>query len=751
MWRAALGTLILLVGALAAPSTHPACAGEVQRREILALYDSEHEADITNSRLHRFAEMPLNHLGFHLRYHDVNEPMPEPKTLLGHAGVITWFADPLKNPFPYLGWASKVVRQGTKFVILGETGVDPTGTARAALNMFVGSIGLGFTGGYVGTTFGTQVGLKDRGMIGFEHGLDPNFPPYPIAEIVARDVTPLLAVKAPQREGGRRSILVATSPRGGYAAFGYEFFPELQSLELGQWIINPFEFFRRAFGGGDAPIPDVTTVSGRRIYFSHIDGDGWNNVTTVDRELPRGVLSAEIMLNELIAPFPDLPVTVALIGGDVDPRLGGSTEARNVARRIFALPQVEVGSHTYTHPFAWEFFADYQRSREVALVKENSPQPGIATYLQDFRAALGLGHRHRAGDYVAGSADLPRAFMRDPFDLDQEIAGSIALAESLAPQGKRTMVLQWSGNTRPFEDAIRATRAAGVLNINGGDSRFDTSFPSVAYVPPIGRMVGSERQVYAVNSNENTYTNGWTSNFAGQQQLSQTLKNTELPRRLKGMNVYYHVYSAERRASLDVVKNFLIAARSTKLTPITTSHYAEMANGFFSTTIVLHEPQVWSIANRGALETVRLDDADGKTLDLRRSHGVLGQNRHAGSLYIALDPDVPNPVVALDSAEGGPRGGASLVESRWRLRELTRSGCSFHYKTQGFGRGEFVWEGLIPGAAYQIKSESGAAEPWTAKVEADDEGKLEYTLPIKDMSRLVNTNDLAKVTVGCVH
>ncbi len=29
------------------------------------------------------------------------------------------------------------------------------------------------------------------------------------------------------------------------------------------------------------PVPDVTTHSGRRMYYSHIDGDGWRNVTLV--------------------------------------------------------------------------------------------------------------------------------------------------------------------------------------------------------------------------------------------------------------------------------------------------------------------------------------------------------------------------------------------------------------------------------------------------------------------------------------
>jgi len=30
------------------------------------------------------------------------------------------------------------------------------------------------------------------------------------------------------------------------------------------------------------PVPDVTTLDGRRMYFSHIDGDGWNNISEIE-------------------------------------------------------------------------------------------------------------------------------------------------------------------------------------------------------------------------------------------------------------------------------------------------------------------------------------------------------------------------------------------------------------------------------------------------------------------------------------
>jgi polysaccharide biosynthesis protein PelA len=41
------------------------------KREILALYDGAQESDPDSTRIHRFAEMPLNHLGFILRFNKI--------------------------------------------------------------------------------------------------------------------------------------------------------------------------------------------------------------------------------------------------------------------------------------------------------------------------------------------------------------------------------------------------------------------------------------------------------------------------------------------------------------------------------------------------------------------------------------------------------------------------------------------------------------------------------------------------------
>ena len=149
------------------------------------------------------------------------------------------------------------------------------------------------------------------------------------------------------------------------------------------------------------PIPDVTTLSGRRVWFSHIDGDGWNNVSRMEAYREKPTIAATVVLKELIAPYPDLPVAVGVIGADIDERYGTPEAARTAAHELFALPQVEVATHTYTHPYQWSFFESYDRKLEERLIgpdeselKETStprsriklPLYGIASYTSNLYA-----------------------------------------------------------------------------------------------------------------------------------------------------------------------------------------------------------------------------------------------------------------------------------------------------------------------------------------------------------------------------
>lgn len=723
------------------------------KRDILALYDSKAEGQIRETRIHKYAEMPLDYLGFKLTYWDVNTPLPSPDELRRFRGVLTWFIEPLAAPGPYLDWIDRATDRGLPLVVFSELAPpNPVGTEPIARRVW-NRLGLTPTSSFINVTTASKISSADAGMIGFERPIDKALPPYLVMLADAQATEVRLAIDTPLRSGRAAAALVTTSKSGGFVSDNYSVFYEPNTDRV-LWSINPFAFFKATFGRDRMPIPDVTTLSGRRMYFSQIDGDGWNNVTEIERFQADKLLSSEVIEREVIKPYPDLPVSVGVIGGDVDLRLGGTPQSIGVARRLFALPQVEVASHTYTHPFDWSFFEHYDRRAELKIIDEfQRAKPSLVDTAKDAVASLATSsgavpHRHNFGGVPVSNGDLPRAYMVDPFDLTQDIREGLAIAESLAPPGKRAPIVQWSGNCVPFEAAVKLTRDLKVLNINGGDARLDKDYPSVTYIPPISRTVGSQRQIYAVNSNENTYTNDWLGPFFGFFLLDQTLDNTERPRRLKPFDLYYHMYSGQKPAALAAIRHFNDRARRSPVIPVTTSTYARIADDFFSVSIEQLDVLRWAVADHGELSTLRFDDADDLDLDLRLSQGVLGATRKADqhALYVALDKAVPRAIVALSrrasptpasqspAAEAASVIGledhlAALESARWRVYDRAEAPCRVDATMQGFGPGEMRWQ-TMPNRSFRISATRGETTLAEEIVRSGPDGMLSARLDL---------------------
>ncbi len=737
--RLVLGALLsMLLLVAVARTSRPALALDIEfsgrpvKLDILALYDSRHEKRPHVTRVHKFAEMPLNYLGYRVVYQDVNARLPPAQSLGRYRGILTWFAEPLAKPEVVLEWLDQALGRGLKYVVLGEIAPPEKDHQLVKINRLLTRIGLEHRGQFVDLTWRAKVLDRDADVVGFERPVDKALPGFPVLVTRGSDVDPHLEIEGPVGGAQVRSAIVATSSGGGYAAGNYIVYYEPNTDRV-RWTLNPFTFFARSFGDERRPIPDVTTLSGRRMYFSHIDGDGWNNVSEIEghRELQR--LSAEVVEREAIVAYPDLPVSVGLIAGDADAALGGNLASAAIARRLFALPQVEVASHTYTHPFNWQFFETYDRTEELRRVEE-SQAPTLSTRERFTRGVLEMAGRplpaDRSDKYIAGSDDLPRTYLRQPFDIQREVVAALDASTALAPTGKRAALYLWSGDTTPFPAAIKAVRGAGARNLNGGDSRLDAEYPSVAYVPPISRPAGAERQIYAANSNENTYTNDWTGPYHGQFMLEQTLANTEAPRRLKPFNLYYHMYSGEKPAALAAVRHILNRARGTPVIPVAASTYAAIADDFFGVDIVQVDLFSWAISRRGRLATVRFDDAEQLGVDLTRSVGVLGSNRHAGALYVSLDGAVDRAVVTLRgrSAEqqarrepGAPA--ASLVSSRWHVSRMIAEGCGFTITAQGYGTGDMQWL-TAPRRAFRVAALRNQVVVSEETRWADDQGNF---------------------------
>ena len=707
-------------------------SGRKVKRDIIALYDGRRERAPHETRIHKFAEMPLNYLGYRVIYHNVNGRLPDPATLSNAQAVLTWFIEPLSVPEIVVDWLDKITARGTKLVVIGDIVPPDPPFLLPVINRILNRIGLEHTGEFVELTWRAFVVDQNPEVVGFERPVDKALPGFPVLRMKGNEVEPHLLIEAPAAAVGRTTAtVVATGRGGGYASHNYAIYYEPNTDRV-RWTLNPFTFFKRALGAERLPIPDATTMSGRRIYFSHIDGDGWNNLSEIEGHKSAERLSAEVIAREAIIPYPDLPVTVGLIAGDINPDLGGNPQGRTIASQLFALPHVEVAAHTYTHPYHWQFYETYDREAELAKIKEyRPPDPSLRERFGQFMATLaGKPLRGSRNDlYIGGSAELPRSYMRVPFDLDREIGGALRVAESLAPPGRKAKAYLWSGDTSPFPEAIREVKRNGAFNINGGDSRLDREYPSVAYVPPLSRLVGSERQIYAGNSNENTYTNDWTGPYYGFMMLEHTLANTERPRRLKPFNLYYHMYSGEKPAALAAVKQFLDLARTSPVAPITASRYSQIAEDFFVTEIEQVDLFSWAITERGAMQTVRFDQAGLLSVDMDRSTGVIGSKRDGETLYVTLDPAVKRAIVTLRSREEDARSAASkrfsarLVEARWRLFEFVEDGCSFQTGAEGFGPGEMIWQSK-PGQRFEITARRGDQTLETQKGVADADGLL---------------------------
>ncbi|MCH7678261.1 DUF2194 domain-containing protein, partial [candidate division KSB1 bacterium] len=234
--------------------------GEIISRRILAIYDSQRGQTAKKNHIHANAEVILNYLGSIVEYWDIAKGLPGEKRMKKYRGVITWFYNNSMNrPQAYLQWATKQVDAGRKFVILGNlSAFRDTATGEflkiSAVNQFCKALGF-----IIDDTNWTvnmariELVYKDPEMVEFERSLDYELTNYEIYKPFHPKTKAYLKLKRndiPDSE----SVLVFTTPHGGFAATGYVFYENPTNYEK-QWRVNPFKFFEEAFGLKGQPRP----------------------------------------------------------------------------------------------------------------------------------------------------------------------------------------------------------------------------------------------------------------------------------------------------------------------------------------------------------------------------------------------------------------------------------------------------------------------------------------------------------------
>ena len=591
---------------------------EVMPRKVLMIHNgASNEFDLSFSLGLRLGTMPLNYLGYTVEYLDARQTLPAYPLTGRHAGIVVWLDNPAgKEGQALAAWLEKQVAAGVPVALLGESGFLFAGGSAKRLGLQLSPA--------PAVPARLHVAQRDP-LIGFES--EPVLDRQAFFPLRATGGSPMLTLADGR---GASQEAVALTPWGGYALNPHVVIelPAVQRKEDEEdslrWVINPIEFLRRALKLPDMPVPDATTESGRRLLMVHMDGDGFANRA----EFPGSPYAAEVLRDRILKKYP-LPATISVIQGEIAPDglyPALSPELEKIARDIFAQPQVEIASHSYSHPFSWRKAGNSRDSKSYRLAVPN---------------------------YA--------------FDLQTEIPGSVAYIESrLAPPGKRVKVFLWTGDCNPGADALGLAHRGGLMNMNGGDTTITRSLPSLTLVGPLGIPKKGYFQVYAPNQNENVYTNNWLGPFYGYERVIETFEMTDAPYRLKPIDIYFHTYSASKPASLNALDKVFRWALEQETTPVYASDYIRKVLDF-NRMVVARTPDGWLVRGAENLRELRAPPALGLP-DPGASRAVAGFNRHGGNFYLHLagsEAEIRfNPVAA---------PAPYLVSANARVERLTRA------------------------------------------------------------------------------
>lgn len=721
-------------GLLAALAFFPALSAtqiqdEPLARTILGIFDSATEQSARWSRVHRFAELPLNHLGLRVRYWDIQQGWPNAHALAGVRGIVLWPRGyRIRDPEAVWRGMEQALAQGIGLALLGGPYEIADGRGNppplaASVNV-LHHLGLAYTGLYEEVSLGWRIRDADARVVAFERGLDGPLPGFGVYSATNVRVNVHLTVTGSLPKAATISHL-ATSRSG--AAFVDSAFVLWQGTAqrnvISQWRVDPFFLFRIAFDTDALPKLDPTTASNRRILFALVDGDGWTERSNLFHYREQGATAADVLYHEVLTRYPGLPFSIAPVGMDLDAQRAGTGRARQIATAMFSLPHVMPAVHSYSHPLRWDHRPVESAPAEAPIPVVESSQTW-STWIGDFLPASW----QPSGPAVI--RDQPPESIMSPIDFKLEFDTARAVIESVLPTVKPIPLLHWSGDAMPDTPALQEARRRGWLTISGGPvtPRDHFSYSSVA---PFGFVEGDALQVYLGNENETETLARWPSKEA----LRRRLMATETPRRVSPLSLYFQVGCASDTRRLNTLRVALETALNEAVIATWPHTYAAAVAGFQSAEIVPAGNNAWRIRRRGALHSVRFDDAARRQIDFSRSIGVLAERRHQDVLYVALDPAVSDALVVVrdTAAARAPARWPVLQHASWHLRDLRRASNSVEIIATGFGEGDFQWR-ASPQSAFHVRVLRGKELLWQQETGADAEGKLQFKLPALAMT-----------------
>ena len=549
------------------------------KREVFTLID-EQRLDRSEAEAHQYGATVLEYMGYMQKLYDINNGLPALKDMMHYAGVVVWLQDKYHSDKVLIEWIVSLQKIGLKVMFANNfAGIEQMSSFK-----LLKKLGIEIKKVKVATGSKVEITTKDK-MIGYE--IEPSISAVDM-HIVPSNAEELLVYRDDNKTS---STLAAIMPWGGYAV-NKSFIMGINRDNL--WVINPYEFFIKSLRLKPLIVPDTTTQNGKRLLFTHIDGDGIMNRVEWDKQL----YSGDTILEHILKGY-NIPHSVSVIGAEINPEgLFPKLSDRMIAivKDMYALENVEAATHTYTHPFYWG------KIKNENLIPE---------------------YRLKVKNY--------------DFSLYKELRGSIdEINAKLIPDNRpEAKTVFWSGDCTPRENALTHIYENGMLNINGGDTTISNTTPWLSAIAPMGLERGEYYQIYTGAQNENVYTNNWLGPFWGFKRVVQTFKLTDSPKRYKPIDIYYHIYSGSKRASLNALKYVFDWAIAQDVMPIYTSEYIPKVMDYYTASIA-QEDNRWLVSGMNDLKTLRIEK-ERAGVDLKESNGVLGVKHFETHTYLHLD------------------------------------------------------------------------------------------------------------------
>lgn len=437
-----------------------------------------------------------------------------------------------------------------------------------------------------------------------------------------------------------------------------------------QLYLNLDAFFARAFKTQGLPVPDFATRNGRRVFVAVVDA----GMAGIDQNLAPTAFDSLIEFDK------------AVLSRFRHHRFGLSFQ-ENSALEIACSIQ-EMADATVS-----EVFARSNLEVGVRLQESATSRGGGLRAKPDRKALTGCVRRipvqkQTPPNLSVGRADQPRLVF--------------------AEQG------------RLGEDKTHAK----VYDVVRVDAAWQSPLSQWTPVP------AEEDGTLSLLRLQGSYGSGEPSSFDFLQFLNDA-RRTDAPARRAPIGIAIELDQLRDISWKNGLLRFL-SEMDTNLSSLFPTEFADLLAGFSTAELRESGTGTWTIAKRGALQTIRIDNPKAKGVDLTSSQGVIGWTSDRGSLLIWLDEAVEPAVVKVTADESAPGKQLLLEDSAWRVWDVRQSDAELSFSTQGAGEGTIAWR-IPKGWCVPLSSieavDLGSGREFPMKTSVQDRRFLTIALP----------------------